>query len=64
MKTLMYFCAGSVSIFYITKLIYYTLRFNLKSNSIFMISLVIIHVICGILLYPIYPLLHFQFWKF
>lgn len=56
--------AGTLSSFYITKFLYYLLRFKLKSDSIFMISLVIVHVICGIILYPIYPLLHFQFWKF
>lgn len=55
---------GILGLFCITKLLYYILRFNLKSNSTFMISLIIIHVICGIILYPLYPLLHFQFWKF
>jgi hypothetical protein len=51
-------------IFFITKLLYLSLRFKISSNQLFMICLVIVHLISATALYPIYPLLHFQMWKF
>jgi len=64
MITLGYIGLGILSTFFITKLLYLILRFIIKSDSLFMIYLVIIHSICGLILYPIYPLLHFKLWKF
>jgi len=64
MITTGYIGLGILGTFFITKLLYFVLRFNVKSDHIFMVCLTVIHLLCGVILYPIYPLLHFQFWKF
>ena len=50
-------------IFFITKYAYKFLRFKIESDSYLMIGLVMTHVIAGLILYPIYPILTFKFWR-
>jgi len=53
-----------IFLFFLTKFLYRVLRFKIKSDNPIMLILTIFHLLLGIVLFPLYPILNRKLPKF